>query len=544
MTPHERPAATGGRREARRLAAGIIAAGLLLTGTAAWTAARVDANTEQRLLESQTRQAASILTSAVQLIERPLGTALSVQRVAAPSDRTKAFRRFMVSFVGPGKMFVGASLWQRRGDTVEPIASTGEAPAVSLDDPATRSYVLRAFEHTTPTVEQLRIGDRARIAWAQADPLTGYAVYAERAIPADRRAPVDTNSAYADLHYAIYLGRDVTPDALTTTDVPPTTLPLDGDTARDEIRFGDTVLTLVTAPRVHLGSSLSRWLPTWLLVGGLLATLVAAGTAHRLARARRDAEDDATTITELYQQVDALYGQQRDLFERLQRALLPSAMPTLPQAEFASRYVAGARGIDIGGDWYSVVALDEHRFGFVVGDVSGRGVDTVAVMAQARFTVRAYLLDGHGPAAVLERCSHQFDIEADGHLTTVLVGVGDARTGELILANAGHPAPMLVNGVVEPVSVPPGRPLGIGPATYAETTVRVPAGATLFCFTDGLVERRGEDIDAGTARLAATLRTAAAKSPEEMVAHAVASLRRADTADDIAALALRWTGAY
>ena len=145
---------------------------------------------------------------------------------------------------------------------------------------------------------------------------------------------------------------------------------------------------------------------------------------------------------------------------------------------------------------------------------------------------------------MLERCSHQFDIEADGHLTTVLVGVGDARTGELILANAGHPAPMLVNGVVEPVSVPPGRPLGIGPATYAETTVRVPAGATLFCFTDGLVERRGEDIDAGTARLAATLRTAAAKSPEEMVAHAVASLRRADTADDIAALALRWTGAY
>jgi len=215
----------------------------------------------------------------------------------------------------------------------------------------------------------------------------------------------------------------------------------------------------------------------------------------------------------------------------------------MPGLEVASQYVAGAHGVEIGGDWYSVVALDEHRFGFVVGDVSGRGVDTVAVMAQARFTIRAYLLDGQEPAAALEKCSRQFDIASDGHLTTVITGVGDVHTGEIVVANAGHPLPLIVDGDVRPVQVPPGRPLGTGPARYVQSRFCLPEGATLFCFTDGLVERRGEDIDAGLGRLAATLSKAADRPVDELVAHAVATLRHADAADDIAALAIRRVGA-
>jgi hypothetical protein len=423
------------------------------------------------------------------------------------------------------------------------LATAGGASALPLDGPATQAEVLRAFGVRTATARLVTIGSRTRIAWIRADPGTGFAVYAERAIPADRRAPVDGNSAYAKLDYAIYLGPHVTDEALSTTDVDPDSLPLHGLTHRESVPFGDTELTLVTSPREHLGSAQSQWLPIGLLVGGVLLTAISAVAGHRLVRGRRDAEEDAATITTLYEQVETLYGQQRELFERLQRALLPHAHPEIADLEIASRYVAGARGTEIGGDWYSVVALDEHRFAFVVGDVSGRGVDTVAVMAQARFTVRAYLLDGDEPAVALEKCSHQFDIATDGHLTTVITGIGDVRTGEVTIANAGHPPPLLMNGSILPVDVPPGRPLGTGPARYRQTTFRMPHGATLFCFTDGLVERRGESIDVGLDRLATTLGEAADRPVDELVSYAVQVLRNPEAPDDIAALALRRVGA-
>jgi serine phosphatase RsbU (regulator of sigma subunit) len=238
-----------------------------------------------------------------------------------------------------------------------------------------------------------------------------------------------------------------------------------------------------------------------------------------------------------------MYGQQRDHSERLQRALLPRTNPTIPNLDIAAEYVAGTQGVDIGGDWFSIVALDGDRFGFVVGDVSGRGIDAVAVMARARFTIRAYLLDGHGPAATLEKCSHQFDINNDGHLTTAVVGIGSSRTGTVTLANAGHPAPLLVtSGGADFVSTVPGWPLGAGPTTYESTCLRMEPGSTLLCFTDGLVERRTEDIDTGMRRLAATANGAIRGPAEELVRHTVRELRTEDASDDIAVLAMRWAG--
>jgi serine phosphatase RsbU (regulator of sigma subunit) len=551
LTPAPQPAgatADGGAPprpplEPRRVAAIIAIAGLVLTAAAAFATARIDANSERRLLHQQTKQAAGVLAAAIMLIEQPLHTALSVEEVAAPRGEVEAFTRFMDPHVGTGQTFVTASLWQRHGNRVTRLAGSGSAPALPPDDPATQAYVLRGFDAATTTVRQVTVGSRTRIAWVRADPRTGFAVYAERAIPANRRAPVDRDSAYAKLDYAIYVGRHTTHDALSTTDVDPASLPLRGLTDRASVPFGDTVLTLITSPREHLGSAQSQWLPLGLLIAGLLLTVTASLAGRRLVRGRRDAEQDAATITTLYEQVGTLYGQQRDLFERLQRALLPHAHPEIADLEIASRYVAGALGTEIGGDWYSVVALDDHRFGFVVGDVSGRGVDTVAVMAQARFTIRAYLLDGNDPAAALEKCSHQFDIATDGHLTTVITGIGDVRTGEVTIANAGHPLPLLVNGSIQPVDVPPGRPLGTGPARYDQTTIQMPPGSTLFCFTDGLVERRGESIDVGLDRLVSTLADAASRSVDELVSHAVQVLRTPEAADDIAALALRRAGA-
>ncbi len=407
----------------------------------------------------------------------------------------------------------------------------------------TLAQLRHAFTSTTTTIRVVTVGDLVDIVYVRADPVSGSAVYAERAVPADRRAPAARNSAFRQLHYAIYFGQAESAAQLSTTDVDPAVLPFDGVTARTTIPFGDDFLTLSTTPRDHLGSDFGRRLPLLLLFAGIVLTAFAAGAGQQLVRGRHTAEHDAATITELYERTEILFAKQRELFVSLQRALLPRAFPRVANLELAAQYVAGARGLDIGGDWYSIIELDTSRFGFVVGDVSGHGVDSVAVMAHARFTIRAYLMEGEDPATVLEKCAPQFDILEDGHLTTALVGVGDWRTGEITLASAGHLPPALITEAgARYVELTPGRPLGTGPDRYLSTHLTMPPGSTLFCFTDGLVERRGEGIDDGLARLAGVLDSMPGRSVDDLVAHTVQQLRHQDAPDDIATLAIRWTG--
>ena len=178
--------------------------------------------------------------------------------------------------------------------------------------------------------------------------------------------------------------------------------------------------------------------------------------------------------------------------------------PVIPQMEIASEYVAGAQGVDIGGDWYSVIAVDKDRFAFVVGDVSGHGVDAVAVMAHARFTLRAYLVDGDSPDEALEKCSRQFDITVDEHMITAIVGIGNWRTGEFVMANAGHPPPLLATGdEIDYVTIPVGPPLGIGPSSYKPTTFTLSAwlhADLVHRWTDRTTHRGHRHRDAAAGR--------------------------------------------
>ena len=423
------------------------------------------------------------------VIQQPMQAALDVQAFAEPSGRASVFERGMGANVGTGDgQFVSAALWHRERGRLRSVATIG-SPGMDGGGSEGQAFLGRALKSKTSVVERVVVGEQIRIAFALADPKTGYVVYAERAVPANRRSRVDRDSAFADLNYAIYLGKRTEVADLSTTNVDPADLPLEGITYRTEVPFGDTVLTFVTSPRRHLGSPLSQYLPLVLGIGGLLLTIFAALFARRLVRARSEAESN----TEV----------QRSLFVRLQRALLPQVNPTIPQIDIASRYVAGAQGVDIGGDWYSVIQVDEDRFAFVVGDVSGHGVDAVAVMAHARFTLRAYLVDGNSPQQALEKCSRQFDIMVDEHMITAIVGIGNWRTGEFTMANAGHPAPLLItSGQAEYVQIPVGPPLGIGASSYESATFTVSGGSTLISYTDGLIERRTEEIDTGMRRLA------------------------------------------
>jgi serine phosphatase RsbU (regulator of sigma subunit) len=445
---------------------------------------------------------------------------------------------------GPGRLFVSASLWEAKGPSLRPLVSLGAPPELVPTSDRAREFVASASR--SPTFVVTSIGARAgqRIAYAVALPdAPTFAVYAERAIPANRRAPVESNPAFADLNYATYLGPTTRLSALATTDLPLADLPLTGGTARDVIPFGNTALTLVASPRGPLGGTLGGALPWIVLVGGAVLTIATAAAARELVRRGRNAEQAAETIAGLYSRLDGLYGKQRTIAETLQRALLPQSNPDIPGLEIASRYIAGADGVEIGGDWYGCIALDDRHFGFVVGDVSGRGLSAATVMARLRFTIRAYLLEGHPPDVVLGMCSRQLDLDQDGHFSTALVGVGDLRSGEVTLASAGHPGPLVLSpSGPHYLDLGQGLPLGIEPSSYVSTSTFLAPGSTLLAFTDGLVERREESIEMGLRRLAEAA-TRPAGTLDDLISGLIDQLAESGAEDDIAVLALRWRGA-
>ena len=239
---------------------------------------------------------------------------------------------------------------------------------------------------------------------------------------------------------------------------------------------------------------------------------------------------------------------ERQAADMLQRSLLPRALPRLAGLQAAARYLPGGAGTRIGGDWYDVIALDEGRLAFVVGDVMGRGIPAATVMGQVRSAVRAYAQEGHGPARVLALTDQLVERLDDLQLTTCVYGVYDSADGTFTVASAGHPAPLLLgaDGSAVYLDVPPGLPLGagsLGDGARQEHVVRLPQGSTLLLYTDGLVEARDCPIDEGMRRL----QQAALRCPEgpELLCDTLlkAMGRDGHHDDDTALLALSVTSA-
>jgi serine phosphatase RsbU (regulator of sigma subunit)/anti-sigma regulatory factor (Ser/Thr protein kinase) len=203
-----------------------------------------------------------------------------------------------------------------------------------------------------------------------------------------------------------------------------------------------------------------------------------------------------------------LYQREHDTAQQLTKALLldDDKMPRVGGLRIAKRYLPG--GADVGGDWYDALALPGGRLGLVMGDVAGRGVHAAASMGQLRSALRAYALEGAGPAEVLQRLNRfQFQLDEDAMATVVMV-VLDPANNRLTWANAGHPPPL----VLEPAGPrylehrAGGVPLGaIEEPRYVDAEAELLPGSTVILYTDGLVEHPGRPLAEGFDRLLAAI---------------------------------------
>lgn len=236
-----------------------------------------------------------------------------------------------------------------------------------------------------------------------------------------------------------------------------------------------------------------------------------------------------------------LYVAEQLVAETLQRKLLPRQLPTLSGVSMTWRYLPGWQDRDIGGDWYDALALEGDEVGFVVGDVMGKGVKAAAGMGQLRIALRAYAIEGHSPAAVIERLDQIVDDLEEDLATAVFLRLAPA-TGRLRYASAGHPPPLLIHAdgssdfLRGGLAPPLGCMLG---ADCTEDTVIVEAGATVLLYSDGLVERRGIDIQLGFDKLQDVVAGGDPSDLEAFCDHVLGGMDADRRGDDIALLAVR-----
>ena len=235
-----------------------------------------------------------------------------------------------------------------------------------------------------------------------------------------------------------------------------------------------------------------------------------------------------------------LYEREHGIVETLQRALLPSRLPQLPGLQVAARYLPGGVGADVGGDWYDVFPLDDGKIGVAIGDVAGHGLRAAALMGQLRNSLRAYAIEGHPPAGVVDRLNRLVRDLEQGWMATLLYMVMSPDDSEICFANAGHmPALILEAGDARFVEINRGPPLGVGQDDeYAEVTTAVAPGSTLILYTDGLVEEPGVSPDVALARLAKNS-LAGPDDPDALCDHLVrAQLGEGQPRDDVAFVAI------
>ena len=236
-----------------------------------------------------------------------------------------------------------------------------------------------------------------------------------------------------------------------------------------------------------------------------------------------------------------LFHREHEAAVVLQRSLLPDSVPTSHQGiEFDVRYRPAGPGVAVGGDWYDIVLLDDGSVSLTIGDVAGRGLTAASVMGRIRPALRAYVLDGHGPAEALERLDRLMKEAPSPEMTTLFHLHFDPAAGSGRYVRAGHPPALLrlPDGSIEQLTGPGTPPLGIlEDVEYREHEVEIPAGSLLLMYTDGLIERRDTTLSRELDRLKALV-SDAPDEPRACLDWLEESLGADEVPDDIAMVAM------
>jgi serine phosphatase RsbU (regulator of sigma subunit) len=241
-----------------------------------------------------------------------------------------------------------------------------------------------------------------------------------------------------------------------------------------------------------------------------------------------------------------LYQQQKQFADTMQRSLLPRSQPEIEGLEVGEVYEPSAR-VEVGGDVYDFLALDDGRLAVVLGDVTGHGVDATADMAMAKFVFRSLAREHAEPADFLASANDVICSEIGaGKFISMSYVVVDGASGRVSGASAGHPAPRIVlpDGSLRSLEAH-GLVLGIDVGqTYTASRAELPPGASLVLYTDGVIEARRNGELYGDERLDALL-AERHDLPARALAAAVAEDARefagGDLSDDLAVVVIRRT---
>ena len=278
------------------------------------------------------------------------------------------------------------------------------------------------------------------------------------------------------------------------------------------------LVTLLGGLRVGVLAALTSMFALWTLnlppgftlrlvsgydIAAVIATGIVGTTMALILHSLRSREQRAAE-----QRLEAERARHNDLqiITELQGAILPQAPTHVSGVSIGCAYRAGGNAVTpMGGDWYAFIPFDDGRIGIAIGDVVGHGVEAISVMAEYRFTLRTLAVGGDRPHVVLnqlEILSRQLRrIDA---FTTCIYGILDPHAGSWSYANAGHLPPLLVrDGAPAVLELHNGPPIGATsrPASYVTDDVALKPSDTIVLYTDGVVERRREQLDVGIDRL-------------------------------------------
>ncbi|MBO0772061.1 MAG: SpoIIE family protein phosphatase [Actinobacteria bacterium] len=246
-----------------------------------------------------------------------------------------------------------------------------------------------------------------------------------------------------------------------------------------------------------------------------------------------------------------VYADEHALAAVLQRAVMPTTAAVIPGLEIGASYRQAGAAKHIGGDWYDAMALPGKRAYLAAGDVVGHGLAAAEDMTQLRNAGRTLALAGYQPASILEELARVTDWATSGKFATMAAAIIEPDMSLVTYATAGHPPILIRRAKTGTVEVPPPAegpalclPSDQGCRQYDQGQTGFDVGDIILMYTDGLIERRGEDVTEGIARVAQRLQAWRPGAPlGGLCDELIASLAAEPQVDDMCVLAVSRQGA-